>query len=131
MDCGARRSQDHRSKGSRLHQHPNTIRKLEKPRGLGLEHGSNGFSETNLPPVRARGATAALSRLELTEERAYARLLQAIEDDDPFRIKAAQEFYLKSSETLRRLKPNGGPRLRWCQKSRQRMSRDRSANGCG
>ena len=30
-------------------------------------------------------------------------MLQAIEDDDPFRIKAAQEFYLKSSETLRRL----------------------------
>jgi hypothetical protein len=41
--------------------------------------------------------------LELTEERAYVRLLQAIEDDDPFRIKAAEEFYLKSGETLRRL----------------------------
>jgi hypothetical protein len=29
--------------------------------------------------------------------------LQAIENGEPLRIKAAQEFYLKSSETLRRL----------------------------
>ena len=34
---------------------------------------------------------------------AHARLMRAIEIGNPFQIKAAQEFYLRSSETLRRL----------------------------
>lgn len=42
-------------------------------------------------------------RLELTEERAFARLSRAIEVGNPFQIKAAQQFYLRSSESLRRL----------------------------
>ena len=41
--------------------------------------------------------------MEEIEERAHARLMRAIEIGDPFQIKAAQEFYLRSSEVLRRL----------------------------
>jgi hypothetical protein len=37
------------------------------------------------------------------EERAHARLQQALQTGDQFKIKAAQEFYLRASETLRRL----------------------------
>jgi hypothetical protein len=37
------------------------------------------------------------------EERAHARLVRAIEAGNSFQIKAAQEFYLKASEVLRRL----------------------------
>jgi hypothetical protein len=36
-------------------------------------------------------------------ERAHARLIGALEAGNPFQIKACQEFYLRSSETLRRL----------------------------
>jgi hypothetical protein len=53
--------------------------------------------------VGKRGAAAALARLEEIEERAHARLIRAIEAGNPFQIKSAQEFYLRSSETLRRL----------------------------
>jgi hypothetical protein len=56
-----------------------------------------------LGPVGKRGAAAALQRLEEIEERAHARLMRAIEIGNPFQVKAAQEFYLRSSETLRRL----------------------------
>jgi hypothetical protein len=56
-----------------------------------------------LGPIGRRGAGAALERLEAVEERAHARLLQAIEEGDQFKTRAAQEFYLKSSEVLRRL----------------------------
>jgi hypothetical protein len=56
-----------------------------------------------LGPIGKRGAAAALARLEIIEEKAHRRLLQAIENGEPLRIKAAQEFYLRSSETLRRL----------------------------
>jgi hypothetical protein len=41
--------------------------------------------------------------LEFIEVQAHARLLQAIENGEPLKIKAAQEFYLRSSEVLRRL----------------------------
>jgi hypothetical protein len=57
----------------------------------------------DLGPVGPRGAAAALKRLEAVEERSHARLIQAIEAGNPFQVKAAQEFYLRSSETLRRL----------------------------
>ena len=54
-------------------------------------------------PVGKRGAAAALQRLEAIEERAHARLMRAIESGNPFQIKTCQEFYLRASETLRRL----------------------------
>jgi hypothetical protein len=44
-----------------------------------------------------------LQRLEEIEERAHARLMRAIESGNPFQVKACQEFYLRCSETLRRL----------------------------
>jgi len=56
-----------------------------------------------LAPVGRRGAAAALARLEEIEERAHARLMRAIESGNQFQVKACQEFYLRSSETLRRL----------------------------
>jgi hypothetical protein len=56
-----------------------------------------------LGPVGKRGAAAALARLEAIEERAHARLARTIEGGNQFQIRAAQEFYLKSSEVLRRL----------------------------
>jgi hypothetical protein len=56
-----------------------------------------------LPPAGRRGAAAALARLEETEERAHARLLVAMEKGNPFVIRETQEFWLKCSETLRRL----------------------------
>lgn len=44
-----------------------------------------------------------MQRLEGIEERSFARLERAIESGNPFQVKAAQEFYLRCSETLRRL----------------------------
>jgi hypothetical protein len=61
------------------------------------------LNQIELGPVGKRGAAAALMRLEEIEERAHARLMRAIEAGNPFQVKAAQEFYLRSSETLRRL----------------------------
>jgi hypothetical protein len=61
------------------------------------------LNQIELGPVGKRGAAAALQRLEEIEERAHARLMRAIEIGNAFQIKAAQEFYLRSSETLRRL----------------------------
>jgi hypothetical protein len=67
---------------------------------------SNAFEFTgngHLPPPGKRGAAAALERLETAEERAQARLQAALERGDPFQTQATQEFWLKCSETLRRL----------------------------
>jgi len=50
-----------------------------------------------------RGAAAALERLEKQEEESHRRLERARAAGDPFQIQAAQEFWLKCSETLRRL----------------------------
>jgi hypothetical protein len=61
------------------------------------------LNQIELGPVGKRGAAAALARLEEIEERAHARLMRAIEHGNPFTIKSCQEFYLRSSETLRRL----------------------------
>jgi len=61
------------------------------------------LNQIDLGPIGKRGAAAALVRLEEIEERAHARLMRAIEAGNPFQIKACQEFYLRSSETLRRL----------------------------
>jgi hypothetical protein len=58
---------------------------------------------TALGPVGERGAGAALRRLEEQEERAHARLQLALEVGDPFAIDAAQSYWLRVAETLRRL----------------------------
>jgi hypothetical protein len=57
----------------------------------------------DLGPVGRKGAAAPLGRLESVEERAHVRFQRAIEAGNPFQVKAAQEFYLRCSETLRRL----------------------------
>jgi hypothetical protein len=41
--------------------------------------------------------------LETAEERAHARLELALKNGDQFQIQAAQEYWLKCMETLRRL----------------------------
>jgi hypothetical protein len=64
---------------------------------------SYGQPESDLLPLGKRGAVWALQRLEQAEERAFARLTRAIEYGNEFQIKSAQEFYLRCSETLRRL----------------------------
>jgi hypothetical protein len=94
--------------GNKLRQNPNLVREPVKPNRDSLEPKESrsrqldGMAE-NLGPIGPRGAPAALSRLENVEERSHARLIKAIEEGDPFRIRRAQEFYLKSSEVLRRL----------------------------
>ena len=91
--------------GNKLRQHPNTIRKSKGVQNLDTPEPDPDpdLSQTELGPIGKRGAAAALQRLEEIEERAHARLIQTIEIGNPFQIKAAQEFYLRSSETLRRL----------------------------
>jgi hypothetical protein len=56
-----------------------------------------------LPPLGRRGAAAALERLGEAEERAHARLLVAMERGSLYQIEACQDFWLKCSETLRKL----------------------------
>ena len=58
--------------------------------------------ETLAPPGR-RGAAAALERLERQEEESFRRLEFAQQHGDRFEIDAAQTYWLKCSETLRRL----------------------------
>jgi transcriptional regulator with XRE-family HTH domain len=61
------------------------------------------IDDKDLPPPGGRGAAAALARLEESEERARARLHAAMERGNPFEIEALQDFWLKCSETLRKL----------------------------
>jgi hypothetical protein len=95
--------------GNKLRQNPNTIRKPKKdnppPAGVpAIEpEPEPDLNTIELGPIGKRGAAAALARLEEIEERASARLMRAIEHGNAFQVKAAQEFYLRSSETLRRL----------------------------
>ena len=94
--------------GNRLRQHPNLIREpttksVRTGTKLVDDQASRDLDRIELGPIGKRGAAAALERLENTEERAHARLIQAIAGGNEFSIKAAQEFYLRSSETLRRL----------------------------
>jgi hypothetical protein len=65
-----------------------------------LQPSGNG---EKLAPHGKKGAAAALERLEAQEERAHARLEAALASTNPQRIAAAQDFWLKCSETLRRL----------------------------
>jgi hypothetical protein len=98
---------NHRKRNGPRHHNPKPIR---KPTTESVETGSRlvdepepDLNEIELGPVGRRGAAAALQRLEEIEERAHARLMRAIEAGNPFQVKAAQEFYLRASETLRRL----------------------------
>jgi hypothetical protein len=91
------------AKGPRQHN-PNTICKLQGVSQVEpLDTAASNLDQVELGPVGRRGAAAALESLEEIEERAHARLIQAIEGGNQFQIKAVQEFYLRSSETLRRL----------------------------
>jgi hypothetical protein len=95
-----------RGKKRKRNPHPNTIPK-PKARAIPGPAAANppdpDLNQIELGPVGKRGAAAALMRLEEIEERAHARLMRAIEHGNQFEIKNAQAFYLKSSETLRRL----------------------------
>src|SRR5262249_45539961 len=57
----------------------------------------------DLPPAGKRGAAAALERLECQEEESHRRLVTALAGGNPIQIQAAQDFWLKCSEALRRL----------------------------
>ena len=109
LDINSENSIQQFSSGKKRRQHPKTIR---EPKGVSevevseVEHFESAAPDLNhieLGPVGRRGAAAALARLEEIEERAHARLMQAIEIGNPLQVKACQEFYLRSSETLRRL----------------------------
>jgi hypothetical protein len=50
-----------------------------------------------------KGAAAALERLESAEELAHRRLEAALARGNPVEVQACQDFWLKCSETLRRL----------------------------
>jgi hypothetical protein len=89
--------------GKKRRLNPNIIRKPKTQVPDPAPALEPDLSLMELGPVGPRGAAAALARLEEIEERAHARLMRAIEIGNPFQIKAAQEFYLRSSETLRRL----------------------------
>jgi hypothetical protein len=62
---------------------------------------SDGKGETL--PEGQKGAAAALERLEGEERQAYRRLQAALERGNPIEIESAQNFWLRCSETLRRL----------------------------
>lgn len=56
-----------------------------------------------LAPAGQKGAQHALARLESQEEEAHRRLQAALERGNAYQIEKAQEFWLRCSETLRRL----------------------------
>jgi hypothetical protein len=68
-----------------------------------VDESESDLNLIELGPIGPKGAAAALARLEEIEERAHARLMRAIDNGNQFQIKNAQEFYLRTSETLRRL----------------------------
>jgi hypothetical protein len=88
--------------GNELRRNANLVRRGKTDVGPN-DTTTPDLNQIELGPVGSRGAAAALERLERVEERSHARLMRAIEVGNPFQIKAAQEFYLRSSETLRRL----------------------------
>jgi len=88
--------------GNELRRNANLVRRGKADVGPN-DTTTPDLNQIELGPVGPRGAAAALKRLEAVEERSHARLIQAIEAGNRFQVKAAQEFYLRSSETLRRL----------------------------
>jgi hypothetical protein len=91
--------------GNELRRNANLVRKTKADSSPTDPIGAAtpDLNQIELMPIGKKGAAAALARLEFFEVQAHARLLQAIENGDPLRIKAAQEFYLRTTETLRRL----------------------------
>jgi hypothetical protein len=83
-----RRGKEQASRSSAHSAHADVI----EPRGNG-----------ELPPAGKKGAAAALERLEAQEEEAHRRLVAALGRGNPVEIDAAQTFWLKCAETLRRL----------------------------
>jgi len=63
------------------------------------EVGGNG----DLPPAGRKGAAAALERLERVEEESHRHLEAALKRGNPVEIQSAQEFWLRTAETLKRL----------------------------
>jgi hypothetical protein len=87
---------------ARRRRRDNEQKALNDPLTAGATHTppTNGES---LPPAGKRGAAAALERLEHQEEESHRRLQAALQRNDPLQIQACQDFWLKCSETLRRL----------------------------
>src|SRR6516164_9525972 len=56
-----------------------------------------------LPPAGKRGAQHALERLERVEEESHRRLEAALHRGNPLESQSAQDFWLRTAETLRRL----------------------------
>ena len=79
----------------------------QKAQRISPESSANAFAAPGngqtLPSAGKRGAAAALERLEAAEESAHRRLQAALSGGDRFAIADAQDFWLKCSETLRRL----------------------------
>jgi transposase len=75
---------------------PRNAQKLDSEPVLPVGNG-------DLPPAGRKGAAAALERLERQEEESHRRLAQAQASGNPSAIREAQEFWLRCSETLRRL----------------------------
>jgi hypothetical protein len=73
------------------------------PFSNGRQTSCDSAGNGDLGPIGKKGAAAALERLEQAEERAHARLEAALGHGNPVEIAAAQDFWLKCSETLRRL----------------------------
>ena len=94
------------------HRDPGTF----KPQGNGQVLG---------PPGK-RGAAHALARLELQEEEGYMRLQLALANGDPFAIDAAQGYWLRVAETLRRLDRE----LEFSRRSEEEMIPLKTAQDC-
>jgi hypothetical protein len=56
-----------------------------------------------LPPAGKHGAQHALQRPEFEESQAYQRLRLALQNGTPLEVDSAQSFWLRCSESLRRL----------------------------
>lgn len=92
-----------RERVERAFETAGTLNRLAKDGLQGLPNRFPSIGDKDLPPLGRRGAAAALQRLEVTEERAHARLVTAMERGNPSHIEALQDFWLKCSETLRKL----------------------------
>ena len=64
-----------------------------------LDHPGNG----ELPPIGKKGAQHALARLEAQEAESHTRLQAALARRNPVEIQAAQEFWVRCVESLRKL----------------------------
>jgi hypothetical protein len=88
---------------SRAHYHRPSGNQLPPERAKHPQEPSDRPGNGDGLPEGRRGAAAALERLEREEEQAHRRLQAALAGGNPLSIDAAQSFWLKCSETLRRL----------------------------